>query len=511
MTDLTKPRAGAPLTGAARGNVLYRDWLDNEATVALASTVTKESGTGEWFGSDEARSWASEHRQDLPGEGRARFDHDLAALHRGDASVVVTGQQPGFLGGPLLTIHKIATAVALADRLSAAGKPTIPVFWSGDDDDDLVEALDLWAWRPPRGLVRSRDWLKTRVGDGPRRRLGTLGPEAWFDAEGDWFGGGAGADDDLELGRQWQRTLTAGDDWRTLVRRCLLAAFRGCGLMVVSGDDSRLHAAAGGFYAEVSARRTELAELVHAQGRRLEAEGGHAQISDRSLSRSLYVLDGDMRRPLGKETVPVDGSVRPGIMLRSLLQDRMLAPRAVVVGPGELAYLSQLEPLYRALGIVRSPLVPRLAAWLLPRSMDRELLDAHHRITSAGAGVDEAVASWLHDNSTSLEVLLQRELDLPADRARYLAGRRRSRWERGVRSLIRGEQARIRTAGPREPEWVFPAGRRQERGLAWIPVLALGGRRLRDLVLRAADAHLEAGACGDWREWECEIDEPHVF
>jgi len=55
--------------------------------------------------------------------------------------VVVTGQQPGYLGGPLLTLFKIATAIELAARRSAAGQPTVPVFWSGDDDDDLAEAL----------------------------------------------------------------------------------------------------------------------------------------------------------------------------------------------------------------------------------------------------------------------------------------------------------------------------------------------------------------------------------
>ena len=31
----------------------------------------------------------------------------------------------------------------MAERRTAAGVPTVPVFWSGDDDDDLAEALAL--------------------------------------------------------------------------------------------------------------------------------------------------------------------------------------------------------------------------------------------------------------------------------------------------------------------------------------------------------------------------------
>ncbi|MDX2475548.1 MAG: bacillithiol biosynthesis BshC, partial [Candidatus Krumholzibacteria bacterium] len=70
---------------------------------------------------------------------------EFQALRTGPA-VVVTGQQPGFLGGPLLTLFKIATAIAAARQRTAAGRPTVAVFWSGDDDDDLAEALAPVGW-----------------------------------------------------------------------------------------------------------------------------------------------------------------------------------------------------------------------------------------------------------------------------------------------------------------------------------------------------------------------------
>src|SRR5438309_11263294 len=59
----------------------------------------------------------------LPGPGRDR----LAA---GEVLAVTTGQQPGLFTGPLYTIYKGLSAVALARRLERAWKiPIVPAFW----------------------------------------------------------------------------------------------------------------------------------------------------------------------------------------------------------------------------------------------------------------------------------------------------------------------------------------------------------------------------------------------
>src|SRR5690349_12037206 len=66
----------------------------------------------------------------LPGPGRDR----LAA---GDALVVTTGQQPGLFTGPLYSIYKALSAIALAARLESDWRvPVVPVFWVAGDDHD---------------------------------------------------------------------------------------------------------------------------------------------------------------------------------------------------------------------------------------------------------------------------------------------------------------------------------------------------------------------------------------
>ena len=59
----------------------------------------------------------------LPGPARDR----LAA---GEVLVVTTGQQPGLFTGPLYTIYKALSSIALARRLERGGRtPVVPVFF----------------------------------------------------------------------------------------------------------------------------------------------------------------------------------------------------------------------------------------------------------------------------------------------------------------------------------------------------------------------------------------------
>ena len=82
-------------------------------------------------------------RQRVLGTGR-RAEEAAAALADPSTRVVVTGQQPGLLGGPLMNFHKIAGAIALARRLDGMdGRRVVPVFWLASEDHDFNEANQL--------------------------------------------------------------------------------------------------------------------------------------------------------------------------------------------------------------------------------------------------------------------------------------------------------------------------------------------------------------------------------
>lgn len=80
--------------------------------------------------------------------------------------VVATGQQAGFMGGPLYVLHKALSAIKLARQFEreAAGRARfVPVFWVAGDDHDLAE-------------IDHADFLKEN--GGVKRVRPTLSPES---------------------------------------------------------------------------------------------------------------------------------------------------------------------------------------------------------------------------------------------------------------------------------------------------------------------------------------------
>ena len=64
----------------------------------------------------------------------------LDSIRTGRGVFVVTGQQPGLLGGPLYTLYKVATAVDLARWMREEfAIPTAPLLWNASDDVDFSE------------------------------------------------------------------------------------------------------------------------------------------------------------------------------------------------------------------------------------------------------------------------------------------------------------------------------------------------------------------------------------
>ena len=64
---------------------------------------------------------------------------NIAKLRAG-ARAIVTGQQVGLFGGPLLTLLKAATAIARAKQATTeTGVEHVPIFWLATEDHDLEE------------------------------------------------------------------------------------------------------------------------------------------------------------------------------------------------------------------------------------------------------------------------------------------------------------------------------------------------------------------------------------
>ena len=519
------------LSDAASGSQLFRDWLTGDLGADFISPGHREAGRelelalkggastepAPLFHSAWVSGWAESMAADLPAdEDRILFNSQLTALRAGEAEVVVTGQQPGYLGGPLHTLYKVATVVALARKRTAAGRPTVPVFWSGDDDDDLAEALDPVAWNPSTGGIQHGS---APGSNGRSKMVGRLFSDPWTRETALWLdqvsSAGLLKTDTLptDLATIWRDGVAENWTWSRLSRRAVLRVFTGCGLMVVSGDDPGLHEAAGPLYEKILMNPPALATLVAQRGRDLVSSGWHAQINARSLARSLFIVDGDHRVPwVPGDNSPEPSALRPGVMLRSPVQDWLLRPAAVVAGPGELAYLRQLDPLYEELEIPRPPLVPRLFAWLLPPGFDPKRLRDFRDQSASDPDLAERLTGEAEEKAGRiLKDILMRELGVEEGRAASMAKGRTRRWRKGVAAMLADEVSRFRRElKPADPAWVFPDGMRQERRLAYLCAAALWGGELVSACLDAAARHLESGSENQWREFALMVPDPII-
>jgi hypothetical protein len=431
---------------------------------------------------------------EAPSTQRAAWDR-LAAP---GAAAVVTGQQPGCLGGPLLVLYKAATAVALARRLSRARRaPVVPVFWNATDDDDFDEVARV-AWIGPGDRL---DFVEL-----PRR-----GHSGWV---GDLPAALDVAAADSVLGTApgaavVPRTAADHGAW--------VAAFLGRlfpELAIVDGRSPALRRAAVPLFERYLDAADGIRTTIEAQAATLAAHGFDATLAPASLRLALHLTPDRRRAKLGEDWTPLRRAlleaphiVSPNVVLRALVQDALLPTLAQVVGPSEIGYLVELRPARAALGVGEPALVPRATATLVPAALWEAL-----------AGRD--IAPWLRDPAAALAAHADAQSPPPAELAAEFAAldRRLAELDR----VPEAAQARLRrklqgvrddaTAVWREAAraawleghpalrgletWLRPRNKPQERLLAGLWAVSRCGATAADDVAALADEHLDAVARG---------------
>ncbi|MEZ6036884.1 MAG: bacillithiol biosynthesis BshC [Planctomycetota bacterium] len=281
--------------------------------------------------------------------------------------VIVTGQQPGLLGGPLFTLHKAATAIRLCRDLAAhpSAPKVVPVFWNHSDDHDLEEANRLFLINQQQDVQRFRLDMQRR--DEPLRKTGvgrevqklldeirTLLPDTEFHERV------------MAVMRPQHPDETFGD----LQARLMFEVFGEHGLLVIEPRD--LPAVAFEPLERWWSKSDEIRERVKQTSEDLADIGVDVTLDP--AATMMFEINGDRREPLADgEAVRDRNGLSPGVLLRPLWQDACLPTIGFVVGPGELSYLASVAPLYRLLGVPQPVFVPRASITLVDPSLQKLL------------------------------------------------------------------------------------------------------------------------------------------
>ncbi|HLX64442.1 MAG TPA: bacillithiol biosynthesis cysteine-adding enzyme BshC, partial [Planctomycetota bacterium] len=299
---------------------------------------------------------------------------------------IVTGQQAGFLGGPLYALYKALTAIKLAQQYNAeaAGAAKfVPVFWVAGDDHDLHEIDHAYFLKADGSLDRLN-------AEYTRDNEGRAASDVWL------------AKDDEALQRQSAALtpyLTQKDiEYFSAIyfKHSLERAFASvllhwlgkAGLVVVCSCDLRQ------FGGELLARNLDdyerVGALIDAAGEEM-ARSGYEPGFEKSMRKGPhFFMEGpDCARmriePIEKAGARIfrrdgkggDEFTREELLaqdmqkfsaaaaLRPILQNLIFPCVATVLGPGEISYWAQLREVHAHYGAVWPLIVPRATLTLI--------------------------------------------------------------------------------------------------------------------------------------------------
>ena len=437
------------------------------------------------------------------GYGHADADRLARRLADPATHVVVTGQQPGLLGGPLYAFSKAVAAARWVAALEAQGEPAVAVFWVATEDHDWAE-VSAAVVPTPEG-ARSFD-----LGPDPAP-LTPLGMRTFGPAVDDVLRGIAEAvPGDLygewiaTVGRWYRPDARFGEAFSRLMVHLLGPHSP----LFLDAMLPALKTAERPFLRRLIEQRAAIDEAITRREAAVVARGHALQVHPQRGASPLFLLSRGERRRIewrgddrwalrGREEgdggsiadllAIVDdnpGVVSPGVLARSAVQDAVLGTSLFLVGPGELAYMTQGSAVYPFLAgeapwialrpqalVLESHLADKLAGLGLSLA---DLLGDRHRLDRAlavaegedfvapvrqrvAAALDELRAPTLAADP-SLERPLDktreqilRALDLFAEKAVSAAARRNAVRDRRVQHLR---------------EACLPLGRLQERVVA---------------------------------------------
>lgn len=303
----------------------------------------------------------------------------IRALGREKTYAVVTGQQAGFLTGPLLAIYKALTAVKLArqlEREAGGAARFVPVFWVAGDDHDLGEIDHAWFLNSTGEPIR----VSAPINREEAGRSGcdiVLNEDAELRAELERCLGAQAAE---ELSR-----ACAGRDFESAFSSIMLKWLGHTGLVVAPSSKLRR------FSAELLARNVDdydvAARLVQEAGAAMKKFGYEPGFSERlrvaphffckladgprapiqSDGRGNFQIgEGQFTREnLRAEIQEHAEHFSSSAVLRPIFQDMLFPTAAAVLGPGELAYWAQLRQVHAQYGAVWPVIVPRATLTLI--------------------------------------------------------------------------------------------------------------------------------------------------
>jgi bacillithiol biosynthesis cysteine-adding enzyme BshC len=332
--------------------------------------------------------------QNSNGGESPRTVENIRLLGKSGTYAVVTGQQVGLFGGPLYTLYKAITAVALAQKLTMKfpGKNFVPVFWIEGEDHDFQEMNHVSVLDPENVPVRI-EYLPGGVM--PEKNVGAVGEMVFDDTIRNTI-------DRLEsslakteytppliaaLREYYAPGATFNRAFQSWMNRLLPVS----GLVFLSPSAPRLKKLLSPLFTRELQEFPRISQMVISRSAELERKY-HAQVKPKSINLFMFLKGGRYliepresdfslkgtrafftKEQLLQIAAETPEQLSPNVVLRPVCQDMLLPTVSYVGGPSEIAYQAQLQPVYEDLNIPQPVIYPRASVSLVQTNLLRAM------------------------------------------------------------------------------------------------------------------------------------------
>jgi len=449
-------------------------------------------------------------------------EKNVERLFEDGALCVTSGQQPGLLTGPLYTVYKALSAAALARQLESQwDRPVIPVFWVAGDDHDFAEANHCFfpsgSSDVIRAVLRDRD-AAAKLTPMYRESVGNDIEAVFQDLLA------ATRETEFRAGVfEWVKTHYRPDnDLASAFGGALAELLSRFGVVVFSPTHVRAKQSTARWIVAALEHAGDLDRLLQTHAEQLVSQGEPAPIAVGDSASTVLV-----ESTLGRDRLLIEGSgfrtrraneswslaaleelaendperLSPNVLLRPVVEAALLPTVVYVAGPGEMAYLPQAAPLYRALQIEPQAAVPRWSGWIVENRSakifdkygvgvaDFDLPEGKLEARILHGRMPDEAADALRRLAEALEVQYKRlaesagQVDLALEKAALAAERGALRDLAGVEKKIVKKLKELNETTVRQVASArtsfFPLGKPQERIFNVVPYLiSYGGEFL---------------------------------
>ncbi len=296
----------------------------------------------------------------------------IAKLGSARTFTVTTGHQVCLLGGPMFTLYKIATTIALAQSLKERypAYEFVPILWMATEDHDWEEVNHFYP-----SFAEKRTYSGKFKGPVGRHVLEPAIHDVLQAPVAPW------------VQAFYQPGRTMGEAFRGMMHHL----FGAQGLVIVDADRWSFKAAFSPIMA-AELQMKGIAAPARATTEQLESLGFKPQILPRAINL-FYVGDGDRSlidyveghyQLKGQEKRWTEAEIlaelaespehfSPNVALRPVYQETLLPNVATVGGWAEVSYWLQLKAGFEHLGVPFPPLIPRMHATLVTKNQANEL------------------------------------------------------------------------------------------------------------------------------------------